>query len=69
MNLAEYLLLTRNHSSDVRATLLFADTTLNAESEGYVNFGIPAIQTGVGEAYDYAIARINAMKDALDELE
>lgn len=69
MNIEAYLEFTRNHSSDCREIFSYADATLHAVNEGHIEVGIPALKLVLGGAYDNCITYINAMKDALDELE
>ena len=69
MTIEALLGLTRNHSGDCREIFSFIDGALHTVSDGHVDISVAALKTTLGGAYDNAIAYINTMKDALDELE
>ena len=69
MNVPEFLDLTRNHSSDCRGVFSWVDATLHNVNAGHVEISVTALKNTIGGAYDNCIAYINALKDALDELE
>lgn len=64
----EVLAFTRNHASEVRAILLYVDTTLNTWNEGYI---IPCEHLAglLEDSLDLSITKIDAIKNAIGDLE